>query len=277
MKFNWDEFKNGKVAVNCDTEEKAKEFVKECFERGMKWVNFTESKTMFDWYKKYTCYDYKIDENRLMYADKKFYKNNGYKIIKWESEKMKLRCVDNEGIESWLTPGNEYEVMEESYTSYEVIGDDGVVCECCKSRFELVEEPTEFTFQEVIARNIPGVYENCNDDGARVKSVEINEHGSFTINADFSGLIELDLGLGINENLKLKLQEPKKKVTIYKVEHKKDGKKYDFISNETRLLQCYEFVICDTSQGKSYGRIVDLEVRELTNSETKQYKECWRA
>lgn len=142
------------------------------------------------------------------------------------------------------------------------------------SHFELVEEPTEFTFQEIVARNIPGIYVNCSDASARVKSILIRKDGSFGINANFRGIIELGI-IGINHNLKFKLKESKKRLTIYKVEHKKDGKKYDFISSQR--LEKEMFVVCDTSQGKSYGRIVDVESRELTEEECKQYKECWRA
>lgn len=182
---------------------------------------------------------------------------------------MKLRCVDNEGIESWLTLGNEYEVMEESCTSCEVIGDDGVVCECCKSRFELVEEPTEFTFQEVVVRIKPGeVYEPVN--GLCITQ---------TITMDYEKDIIIDFlpnkSFAVLTCTLFKLQEPKKKVNIYRVEHKQDGKKYDFISSQ--LLQEGMIVVCDTSQGKSYGRIVDIIFKELTEEEIKQYKECWRA
>lgn len=277
MMFNWDEFRNGKVAVNCDTEEKAREFIKECHDRGMKWFFLNINDTNWSFFKESTCYSYSLNSEYLKFGHKSKFEAVDYKIIKWESEKMKLRCVDNEGIESWLTPGNEYEVMEESCTSYEVIGDDGVVCECCKSRFELVEEPTEFTFQEVVARNIPGVYENCNDNGARVQSIGINQYGNFTINANFTGLMEANLGLGINHNLKFKLQEPKKKYVLYGIEHQEDGKIYFFRSRQNRVILNTTLVICNTSKGKSYGRAVQRVEKELTEEEYKQYKECWRA
>ena len=139
---------------------------------------------------------------------------------------------------------------------------------------EFVESQTEFTFKEVVARNIPGIYMNCSDAKARVKNIIIRKDGSLGIDANFRGIVELGI-VGINHNLKFKLQEPKKRVTIYKVEHKKDGKKYDFISSQRLHIEM--FVVCDTCQGKSYGRIVDLEERELTGSEIKQFKECWRA
>lgn len=37
MKFNWEDFKNGKIGVHCKTEEEAKEFIKQCYKHGMKW------------------------------------------------------------------------------------------------------------------------------------------------------------------------------------------------------------------------------------------------
>ncbi len=272
--FNWDEFKNGKVAVNCDTEEKSREFIKECHERGMKWFFLNINDTNWSNFKESTCYSYSLNSEYLKFGHKSKFEAVDYKIIKWESEKMKLRCVDNEGIESWLTPGNEYEIMKESYTSYEVIGDDGVVCECCKSRFELVEEPTEFTFQEVIARIKEGeVYVNTNPS-SRVEKLSL-KYGKevLIIEGNYKGLMHNEFGIILED--KFKLQKPKKIATIYRVEHKKDGKKYDFISSQR--LEKEMFVVCDTSQGKSYGRIVDIETRELTEEEIKQYKECWGA
>jgi hypothetical protein len=35
--FDWDAFKSGKIAVHCDTEEKAKAFLAECEQRGLRW------------------------------------------------------------------------------------------------------------------------------------------------------------------------------------------------------------------------------------------------
>lgn len=42
--FDWEGFKSGKFAVHCDTEEKAREFLKECDEQGIKW-NFGQKTT----------------------------------------------------------------------------------------------------------------------------------------------------------------------------------------------------------------------------------------
>ncbi len=41
--FDWSAFKSGKIAVHCDTEEKAMEFLKECDEQGIKWCTGTRT------------------------------------------------------------------------------------------------------------------------------------------------------------------------------------------------------------------------------------------
>ena len=59
-KFNWDEFKNkyNKIAVNCKTEEEAKDFCKRMHEHGMKWCTGKSymEKTNYEEYKGETCY-----------------------------------------------------------------------------------------------------------------------------------------------------------------------------------------------------------------------------
>lgn len=133
---------------------------------------------------------------------------------------------------------------------------------------------TEFTFQEVVARNIPGIYVNCNDGSARIKTVTVSKSGYIHIDAKLHETGENRGVLGIYPEVKFKLQESKKRVRIYKIEHQKNGKQYDFISSQ--LLDCDEFVICDTKCGKSYGRIADVRTIALTETEISNYKECWR-
>lgn len=135
----------------------------------------------------------------------------------------------------------------------------------------------EFTFQEVVARNIPGVYVNCSDDGERIKSIELWNNGDFKINGDFRGLDVFGYPLGIDKSLKFKLQEPKKQCVLYGIEHKEDGKIYYFRNKGTKVIPDGSFVVCDTSQGKSYGRAVQRIEKELTEEEYLNYKECWRA
>lgn len=277
--FNWEEFINTKTVVNCDTEDKAKNFLKECRSRGIVWPDNKTgiiTRTSWDWYKKETCYGFNFSgNNSLTYADKFFYKNNGYKIIKWESEDMKFKVGDKVvkacGIE-WAD-GSAYKTItkrvwsvEEKY--YEL--DDKKSSRWYDKELKLYEEPqTEFTLAEVIGRNIPGLYVNCNFPSARLKKVEIQKSGRIV----FYGTI-MD-NFGVKSDVKFKLQEPKKQVTIYEIEHKQEGKKYYFRSSQ--LLQEDNFVVCDTTQGKSYGRVVGGKMLELTENETKSYKECWRA
>lgn len=55
--FDWDRFKNGEIAVHCDTEEKAKHFLKECDKQGIMWsINRANHHTNYDVYYETTCY-----------------------------------------------------------------------------------------------------------------------------------------------------------------------------------------------------------------------------
>ncbi len=182
---------------------------------------------------------------------------------------MKVRCIDNEYFEKSLTLNKEYEVIKEIDNCYEILSDYNVMVSYLKKRFELVEEPTEFTFQEVIARIKKGeVYEP-------VDKICITQN--ITMDHEKDIIIEIlpNKSFVVPTCSLFKLQEPKRRVRIYKIEHQKNGKKYDFISSQ--LLDCDEFVICDTKCGKSYGRIADVNTRELTEKEIEEYKECWRA
>jgi len=278
--FNWDEFRNEKVAVNCDTEEKAKEFVKECHKRGMKWEKCTENQTMFDWYKNDTCYNFETDENenRLMCCDKSYYERKNYKIIKWESENMKfkvgdkVRAIDDKYLFTNKTKGFIGKVIEvlDEYSPVEYKDlyvqdlNSSTTYKVNSKHFELVEEPTEFTFQEVIARIKQGETYEAVDGVYATQTITMEEDKEIRID-----ILSSQTFIMPTYSL-FKLQEPKKRVRIYKIEHQKNGKKYDFISSQ--LLDCDEFVICDTKCGKSYGRIANVNTRELTESEYKQYK-----
>lgn len=90
MKFNWEDFKNGKIAVRCDTEEKANEFIKQCYKHGMSWRYSCTNDINWKWYTKYTYY--KCDSNLcLIYGDI----NNGLvkpPVVEYkEDNKMELK------------------------------------------------------------------------------------------------------------------------------------------------------------------------------------------
>lgn len=63
------------------------------------------------------------------------------------------------------------------------------------------------------------------------------------------------------------IKEPEKiAIKTYKVEHKVAGKKYTFIS-DIENLEKNDIVICDTSQGLSYGRIVGEKAELIPEDE----------
>lgn len=53
-KFNWEEFKSGKVRVRCNTKEKSDEFIKMCYNNEIRWGNDNNHDTNTYWlnYKK---------------------------------------------------------------------------------------------------------------------------------------------------------------------------------------------------------------------------------
>ena len=87
-KFNWDEFRNkdNKIAVNCKTEEEAKDFCKRMHEHGMKWCTGKSymEKTNYEEYKGETCY-YGIGE----YSSRVYAEKYNYKILEWSDYMQK--------------------------------------------------------------------------------------------------------------------------------------------------------------------------------------------
>ena len=87
-KFNWDEFKNkyNKIAVNCKTEEEAKDFCKRMHEHGMKWCTGKSymEKTNYEEYKGETCY-----AGFGMFSSYWYYNSEGYKILEWSDYMQK--------------------------------------------------------------------------------------------------------------------------------------------------------------------------------------------
>jgi hypothetical protein len=54
--IEWEKFKRTDLAVKCDSEEDAQDFINECYNRGFIWLNETEKVTKWDKYKKNTFY-----------------------------------------------------------------------------------------------------------------------------------------------------------------------------------------------------------------------------
>jgi len=82
-KFNWEEFKNtdNKIAVRCETEEQAEDFLKQMHEHGMKWNrgNSYLEYTHWEFYKIETAYN-----NTGKYCFSEWYRKLNYTILEWE-------------------------------------------------------------------------------------------------------------------------------------------------------------------------------------------------
>lgn len=87
-KFNWDEFKNkyNKIAVNCKTEEEAKDFCKQMHEHGMKWCTGKSymEKTNYEEHKGETCY-----AGSGEFSSYRYYNSEGYEILEWSDYMQK--------------------------------------------------------------------------------------------------------------------------------------------------------------------------------------------
>lgn len=87
--FNWEAFKRGDIAVHCNTEEKAKDFLKKCDKEGIRWQRgqYTHEFTKWDIFKERTSYSFFINGIAITRLD--LDKTQGYKIIEWEIDTMK--------------------------------------------------------------------------------------------------------------------------------------------------------------------------------------------
>ena len=76
MELNWEDFKNGKIAVHCKTEE-AEKFIKQCYKHGLKWRDVNEK-----------IY-YECDDVYIYYLD---WKANEITVVEYkEDNKMELK------------------------------------------------------------------------------------------------------------------------------------------------------------------------------------------
>lgn len=132
----------------------------------------------------------------------------------------------------------------------------------CFEDFELIEKE-EFTFEEVIARIKEGevyegigIYNTKKISKSKVYGLEIR----FNLSADYI----------LPSAHKYRLVQQKNNYLLFEVEHQEGGKRYLFRSDCNYNLG--DIVICQTSLGKSYGKIVYKVIKELTEEEFKAYK-----
>lgn len=115
-KFNWDEFKNkdNKIAVNCKTEEEAKDFCRQMHEHGMRRCDdesFLKT-TEYAIHEEKTCYSGSGTIGSFAY-----FIGKGYKILEWSDYMQK------EFTKADLRDGMVVEYRSKSYGRRLVIGD----------------------------------------------------------------------------------------------------------------------------------------------------------
>ena len=79
-----EKFKSGKIAVNCSTEEDAKEFVKWCHDNNIEWLNSTKNGAEYDIYLTDTCYMYHPFYRSLWVTTKRNFEKCKNKIITYK-------------------------------------------------------------------------------------------------------------------------------------------------------------------------------------------------
>lgn len=77
-------FKSGKIAVNCSTEEEAKQFVKWCNDNDIAWLNSTKSGAEYELYLTDTCYMYHPVYRSLWITSKRNFEKCKNKIISYK-------------------------------------------------------------------------------------------------------------------------------------------------------------------------------------------------
>ena len=84
-------YRGEKVAVHCDTEEKAKAFLSLAKSVGYKWGDNEDEKFITYWnvYSFRTSYDIENEDNDVMLSSSDWYKHNGYTIVEFELDEPK--------------------------------------------------------------------------------------------------------------------------------------------------------------------------------------------
>lgn len=79
-KFNWDEFKEGKIVVHCKTKKEAEDFCRQMHKQGMVWGtgNSYLSCTHYEEYKNKTCYS-----GGGGYQSYDYFEKYRYEILEW--------------------------------------------------------------------------------------------------------------------------------------------------------------------------------------------------
>jgi len=201
--FNWEEFKKGNIAVHCNTEEKAKDFLKECDREGITWQRgqYTHEFTKWDIFKEGTSYSFFINGIAITRLD--LDKTQGYKIIEWEIDTMKELTFTEV-----IANIKEDEVWESDYVAiYKKNGGISIIFKkgkaygihtfSCSTKYKLQRK--EYTFQEAFKAYEEGKeIEYCN--GTKYKKIDNEDHYKGEYDVRFcSKSCEYDYWFGFDE------------------------------------------------------------------------------
>ena len=104
-------------AVNCQTEEEAKEFLSFMHENGYKWVDGTSLIYMTCFSDGVvTCYSTNNVNNNISYSDKALFKNKGYEVITYQQFKQLINENNMETKEVKIQVPEGYEIDKENST-----------------------------------------------------------------------------------------------------------------------------------------------------------------
>lgn len=83
--------RSGIVGYHCSTEQSAKEFIKECYNKGIRWQyansnGLTDKDTCWEIYKENTCYVVEINVVGYTYVD--YLKKYDMKIVEYVEQKV---------------------------------------------------------------------------------------------------------------------------------------------------------------------------------------------
>lgn len=183
--------------------------------------------------------------------------------IRAKSNRYGVTCRELEW-EGVVTHSNKYSITAKTTNCVESYWMSKTFSDLDFNEFELIENKKDelLTFQEVIANIKPGqTYVRCSN------------YGTKEIHMRSSGDIEIVVGSErvVPTYQKYRLKEEENKM-VYGVEHRVDGKVYDFLSDNS--LEVGDFVVCNTKYGQSYGKVVTKELKIIPSKELVLYKKC---
>ena len=226
--FDWEAFREGReIAVHCNTEEKAKDFLKKCIDNGVKYWYGDElikqdNDTIWNDCCAGTCYS---NTDNIEYENLGWYQGKNYKIVEW------------------IIEGN----------------DDAIDITIVN------QEQTEFTYQEVIARIKDGETYEIYGKSLLSKARRLQKITREEDDIIFSG--ELMNGYIVSAKTKYKLQESKQEYEIHHIVFPDSDYMSKFRSDEDYICDEDFVICNMTDNKKVYGKLLQTLKELMTEKE----------